>query len=84
MLVPISARIADDLYRAIEAQVDVGCFPSRSQAVAYYLRAGLEADDREATLRRVLREELARLQPIAQSTPPTNPKRTRMLDKVRR
>jgi len=83
---PISARITDNLYQAIQDQVDAGTFASRSQAVAYYLQRGFDADaNNHEALRQIVREELARvqLQPAGQPAQKTaNPKRAAMLNKV--
>ena len=86
MTVPISARISDDLSQAIDALVAAGEYPSRSRAVAGLLQRALDADRLTAeTVRRIIREELARaqLQPSAPApTTPANPKRAAMLQKV--
>lgn len=84
MLRTVSTRIPDELYQALEEQVAAGCFSSRSRAVAYYLRRGMEEpDDLAGTLRRIIREELARVQLAPATEPkPDNPKRAQMLSKV--
>lgn len=88
---PVSARLPEDVLNTLCAQVEAGAHRNLSRAIAHYVRLGIkqerqgQADGLEETMRRVMREELARVR-VAQATAPdkTNHKRTRMLEKVQR